>query len=126
MLMMVEKGIKGGICHVIHRYAKASNKYLKNCNENIKSSYLMYLDANNLHRWTMFQKLPVNGFKWKQDVSKFDEEFIKNYDEDSKKGYILEVDVEYSKDLLNLHIDLPFLSERMKSNICMIKKTLFI
>ena len=78
MLMMVEKGIRGGICHAIHRYAKVNNKYLKNYNKNIESSYLMYLDANNLYEWAMFQKLPVNGFKWKKNVSKFDEEFIKN------------------------------------------------
>ena len=50
--------------------------------------------------------------------SKFDEEFIKNYDEDSSKGYILEVDVKYRKDLHNLHIDLPLLSKRMKIKKC--------
>ena len=49
---------------------------MNNCNKNIKSSYLMYLDANNLNRWAMFQKLPVNGFKWKKSVSKFNEKFI--------------------------------------------------
>ena len=54
----------------------------------------------------------------KNNVSKFDEDFIKNYDEDSNKGYILEVDVEYPKDLHNLHSDLPFLSERMKIKKC--------
>ena len=53
-----------------------------------------------------------------KNVSKLNEEFIKNYDEDSNKGYILEVDVEYLKDLNNLHSDLPFLSERMKIKKC--------
>ena len=62
---MVEKGIGGRICHAIRRYAKANNKYMKNYNKEIESSYLMYLDVNNLHAWEMFQKLPVNGFKWK-------------------------------------------------------------
>ena len=62
---MVEKGIGGRICHAIRRYAKANNKYMKNYNKDIESSYLMYLDVNNLHAWEMFQKLPVNGFKWK-------------------------------------------------------------
>ena len=54
----------------------------------------------------------------KKNVSKFDEEFVKNYDEDSNKGYIFVVDVEYPKDLHNLHSDLPFLSERMKITKC--------
>ena len=49
MLMMVEKGIRGGMCNAVHRYAKASNKYMKNFNKSIESSYLEYLDANNLY-----------------------------------------------------------------------------
>ena len=75
---------------------------------------LYYLDANNLYRWAMSQKLPVNGFKWIKNVSRFDENFIKNYNEDSNKGCIFEVGVEYPKNLLNLHGDLPFLPERKK------------
>ena len=59
-------------------------------------------------------KLPVNGFKWKKNISKFDEDFIKKYNVDNNKGYILEVDVEYPKNLLNLHGDLPFLAKRKK------------
>ena len=61
MLLMVEQGIGGGICHSIHRYAKANNKYMKNYNKNEQSSYIQYLDANNLYGCTMSQKLPVNG-----------------------------------------------------------------
>ena len=56
MLLMVEKGIPGGICHAIHRYANANNKYMKNYDKNIESSYPMYLDANNLYGWEMSQK----------------------------------------------------------------------
>ena len=66
----------------------------------------------------MFQKLRANGFKWKKNVSKFDEGFIKNYDEDSNKWYIFEVDVKYPKNLHNLHRDLPYLSKRMKIKKC--------
>ena len=62
-LMMVEKGIRGGICHAIYRFAKSNNKYMKNYNKNIESSYLMYLDIKNLYGWAMFQELPANGFK---------------------------------------------------------------
>ena len=81
MLLMVEKGTRGEICQAIHRHAKANNKYMKNYNKDVISSYLMYLDANNLHGWAMSQKLPVNGFKWAKKLSKFHEIFIRNYDE---------------------------------------------
>ena len=60
---MVEKGIRGGICHAIHRYGKANNKYMKNYDKNKKSSYIQYLDANNLYGWSMFQKMPIDAFK---------------------------------------------------------------
>ena len=71
-----------------------------------------------MYGWAISQKLPVDGFKWKKNISKFNEDFIKNYDEDSDKEYILEVDVEYPKNLHDLHSDLPFLPERMKINKC--------
>ena len=105
MLTMVEKGIRGGTCNAVYRYAKAKNKYMKNYNENMPSSYLEYLDANNLYRWAMCKKLPVSDFKWIEtnDLSTFNENFIKNYDENSDTGYILEVDVEYPKELHNKH-----------------------
>ena len=118
MLLMVEEGIRGGICHSIHRYAKANNKYMKNYNKNEESLYIRYLDANNLYGWAMSQKLPVNDFKWINSVPKINEKFIKNYDEDSDKGYIFEVDVNYPKRLHDLHSDLPFLPERMKIDKC--------
>ena len=63
MLLMVEEGIRDGICQAIHRYAKANNKYMNNYDKSFESSYLVYLDANNLYGWAMSQKLPVNGFK---------------------------------------------------------------
>ena len=66
----------------------------------------------------MSKKLPVRDFKWIDDLSMFTEEFIKNYDENGDKGYILEVDVEYPEKLRMLHGDLPFLPERMKINKC--------
>ena len=91
---------------------------MKNYDKNIESSYIQYLDANNLYGWAMSQKLPVDGFKWKKHMLKFNEDFIKNYDEDSDKGYILEVDVEYPKTLHDLYSDLPFLPERIKINKC--------
>ena len=122
MLLMVEKGIRGGICHSIHRYAKANNKYMKNYNNNEESSYIQYLDANNFYGWAISKKLPVTGFKWidNSETTEYviNEEFIKNYNENDNKGYILEVDVKYPKRLRELHSDLPFLSERMKIDKC--------
>ena len=110
MLLMVEKRIRGGICEAIHRYARANNKYMKSYDKNIKSSQLMYLDANNLYEWPMSQKPPANGFEWVEDLSQFKENFIKNYEKNSNKGYFLEVHVEYSKKLFN--------SEREKIGKC--------
>ena len=78
----------------------------------------MHLDANNLYGWAMSQKLSVDGFKWIKKLSEFDERFIKNYDEKNDKGYILEVDVEYRKNLFNLHSDLSFFIERKKIKKC--------
>ena len=97
MLLMFEEGIRGGMCQATYKYAKANNKYMNNHDKNNESSYLEYLDANNLCGWAMSQKLPVRNFKWieKDDISKFDEEFIKNYDENGNKGNILEVNVEF-------------------------------
>ena len=118
MLLMVEKGIRRGICHAIHRYAKINNKYIKNYDENEESSFLEYLDAKNLYGWAMSQKLHVDGFKFVKYLSKIDEDVIKNYDEDSDKGYILEVDAKYPKNLHELHSDSPFLPERMKIDKC--------
>ena len=77
---------------------------IKNHN-NIELSYLVYLDADSLYGWEMFQKYPVNGFKWKKNVSKLHEKLIKWFDEDSNKEHIFEVDIEYPKDLQNLHSD---------------------
>ena len=112
MFLTVEKEIRGGICQAIQRYAKANNKYMNNYVKSIKSSYLAYLDANNLYGYPMCEKLPVNGLKWVEDLSQFNEDFIKNYDETSNKGYFVEVDVEYPKNLFNSHKDLSYLAER--------------
>ena len=78
MLLMAEKGIRDGICHAIHRYAKANNKHMKDYDKNKESSYLNYWDVNNWFGWAMSQKFPVNNFEWIEETSQFYEDFIKN------------------------------------------------
>ena len=77
MLLMIEEGIRSGMCQTVSRYAIANNKYMKSYNKSIKSSYLKYLDANILYGWAMSQKLPVNNFKWIEDLSKFNGKIIR-------------------------------------------------
>ena len=77
MLLMVEKSIRGGICHTIHQYAKANNKYVKGNDKNKELSYLKYWDISNLYGWAVLQKPPVNGFEMLENVSEFDESFKK-------------------------------------------------
>ena len=102
MLLIVENGVRGRICPASHRYAKANNEFM-NHNEDIES-YVVYLDANNLYGWAMSQKLLVNGFKWVENLSKFNEDLNKKYDENSNTRYFLEVDVEYPKHLILMRI----------------------
>ena len=96
MLLMVGKGIRGGICHSIYRYAKAYNKYVKDYDKHKKASYLQYWDVNN---WAMSQKLPVNKFEWIKNTSQFNEDFNKSYNEERDEGYFLELGVQYLEKL---------------------------
>ena len=89
MLLMIEKRIKGGICYKIHKYVKPNNKQMKNQDKNKESSYIQYLDGNNLYGWVKSQKLPVHDFVWIRNMLSFNKDFIKDYDKDSDKGYFL-------------------------------------
>ena len=113
MLLMVEKGIRGGRCHAIYTYAKENNKYLKNYDTNKESLYILYLDANSFYGWAMSKNCLQMVLNGKKNMLKIND-FIKSYHEDSDKGYILEVDIDFLEEPLNLHIDFPFLAERMK------------
>ena len=114
MLLMVVKGVRGGIYYSIYRNAKANNKYMKDYYKIKELPYLQYFDVSNLYGWAMLQKLPLNNFEWIQACSQFNEDFIKNYNEESDKGHFLEVDVQFLEKLNDVHIDLPFLPERKK------------
>ena len=86
MLLMVGKGIRGGICHVINQYAKANNKYIKDYDKMKESWHLKHWGVNKS------QKLPVNNFELIEDTSQFNEDFIKIYNEECDEGNFLKVD----------------------------------
>ena len=105
MLLMVEKGIRGGVSMVSTRYSKANNKYMGDkFNLSEPSKYIQYLDANNLYGAAMSMKLPTHGFKWMND---------KELTAWRKYPCILEVDLEYPKELHDLHNDYPLAPERI-------------
>ena len=123
MLMMFEKGIRGGITHISKRYAEANNKYMKDYNPDKPSKFIEYLDANNLYGWAMSQSLPTHGFKWMKEptiesVMKIleDANNSMNNPSEHKKGYMFEVDLEYPKDLWKSHNDYPLAPEKLKVN----------
>ena len=112
MVLMTKKGIRGGLTQVIRKHGIANNKYLSDYGSSKKSTYLQYLDANNLHCYGMTKKLPLNGYKW-ADTAIFTDEFIKNYSDIGDKGYLLEVDAAYPKELHIVQRYLPFLQDKM-------------
>ena len=114
MLLMFEKGIRGGITQAVKRYAKANNKYMEDLyNPDEVSIYLQYIDANNEYGWAMLKKLPTHGFLWKK-AEEFTSEKIDGLFKRGKRGYLSEVGVEYPKELHQNHNELPFLVEKMK------------
>ena len=113
MLLMFEQGIRGGITQAVRKYTSANNKYMRDrFDPKSESSYLQYLDTNNLYGWAMSQPLPTGGFKW-VDVNPNE---ISELRTRTNEGYVLEVDVSYPEELHNQHNDLPFICERMEIN----------
>nr|DAC81289.1 TPA_asm: PolB [Corynactis coral adintovirus] len=138
MYQFIEKGMRGGISYIANRYGKANNKYMKTYNEKAPSKYIMYLDANNLYGWAMkeynekapskyimyldannlygwamSQYLPTGGFRWltQEQIDNVD---LTKYTEDSEKGLVMEVDLEYPEELHDLHNDYPLGPEKVK------------
>lgn len=109
---MIEQGLRGGVSVISHRYAEANNKYVDGYDETKPSSYITYLDANNLYGVAMVQSLPKSGFHFVDVESHKDE--VLNAREDSENGFIVEVDLEYPEELHDLHNDYPLAPERVK------------
>ena len=114
MLMMFERGIRGGITHISKRYAEANNKYMKNYNPKKPSTFIQYLDANNLYGWAMSQSLPTHGFEWVENITK--SRVKKILESNPTKGYIFEVDLVYPRHLWELHNNYPLAPETLKVN----------
>ena len=113
MLLFVERGIRGGLSQCSHRYVRANNKHLPAgmYDESKSSTYLMYFDVNNLYGWAMSQAMPKGGFRWLDDatVAALDVSSLPDgEDSEESEGYLLEVDIEYPKEIHDAHADLPF------------------
>ena len=113
MFQFIEKGMRGGISYIANRYGKANNRYMKEYDEKLPSKYISYLDSNNLYGWAMSQYLPTGGFRWmtQKQIDKID---LTKYNENNTKGLILEVDLEYPKELDDLHNEYPLGAEKVK------------
>ncbi|KAJ8933514.1 hypothetical protein NQ318_007238 [Aromia moschata] len=113
MILMIEKGIRGGVAQVSNRYSQANNRYMGEAfNKGEVEKYIMYYDVNNLYGAGMSYPLPEGGFEW-VPLEEFYSIDIRNISENSKVGYILEVDIEYPVELHELHKDLPMCPEQM-------------
>ncbi|KAL4088527.1 hypothetical protein QTP88_023621 [Uroleucon formosanum] len=113
-ILIFESGIRGGLSQCSQRYSKANNKYMGDkFKKKEESIFLQYLDANNLYGWAMSKYLPTGDFKWVDNVNNFD---VMNISDKSCKGYILEVDLSYPKELHDIHSDFPLAPERHFDN----------
>ena len=115
MILFIEAGIRDGVSMISNRYGKANNKYMENYNPDEESKFITYLDANNLYGWGVNQKLPYKNFRWvnEKKLADLDPTLLGAEDE---TGYILQVDLEYSKELRNAHNDYPLAPENITIN----------
>ena len=117
--LFIEKGLRGGISYIAKRYAKANNKYLNDYEPKKLSTFISYLDMNNLYGLAMSEYLPDKGFKWLKNIDKFD---IMSVNDKSSIGYFLEVDLEYPDELHKLHNDFPLAPEKFAVSSDMLSK----
>ena len=117
MYEMIERGLRGGMCQVSKKHVKANNKYMDNYNQDIISSFIAYLDANNLYGGGMSEQLPSSDFEWSGDIQTAED--VLKYD-NGDNGYILDVDLHYPKDFHDLHADYPLAPENLKVSADMV------
>ena len=108
--LFIEKGLRGGISYIAKRYAKANNKYMNDYDTEKPSTFITYMDMNNLYGWAMSEYLPYGEFEWLENIDEFDKNSI---NEKSDTGYFLEVDLEYPNNLHKLHNDYPLAPEKL-------------
>ena len=117
--LFIEKGLSGGISYIAKRYAKANNKYMNDYDPKKQSTFISYLDMNNLYGWTMSEYLRYEGFEWLKNVDEFD---VMSVSEKSPIGCFLEVDLKYSDELHELHNDYPLAPEKLAVSSDMLSK----
>ena len=115
MYLFYERGIRGGQSVIFNKEAYANNKYMEKYNKDEETSFISYLDANNLYGHAMNRPLPYADFKWIDPITN---DTIMNYDENSEIGYTLEVDLHYPEELHDLHNDYPLAPEKLKLGEC--------
>ena len=117
--LFIEKGLRGRIPYIAKRYVKANNKYMNDYDPKKLSAFITDLDMNNFYGWTVSEYLPFGGFKWLKNVDGFD---VNSISEKSPIGYFLEVDLEYSDELHELHNDYPLAPEKLAVSSDMLSK----
>ena len=117
--LFIEMGLRGGTSYIAKRYAKANNKYTSDYDPEKPSTYITYLDKNNLYGWSTSEYLHYGGFNWLKNVDKFD---VNSINKKSDTGYFLEVDLEYSDELHELHNDYSLAPEKLAVTNHMLSK----
>ena len=117
--LFIEKGLRGGISYIAKRYAKANDKYMNDYDPKKPSTFISYLDMNNLYGWAISEYLPYEGFEWLKNVDEFD---VMSISDKSPIGYFPEVDLRYTDELHELHNDYPLAPGKLAVSSDMLSK----